>query len=92
MERFKMSNPVEKYLNESGQTTLLITNAQKELIKTLIDEKIEECEENADHLIRQRRIKEEKGQLERVRQYSNYLDKEIQLRIDLIELKKRILK
>jgi hypothetical protein len=87
-----MSNPVEKYLNESGQDVLIITDHQKELIKTLIDEKIAECEENADHLIRQRRIKEEKGQLERVKQYSNYLDKEIQLRIDLIELKKRILK
>ena len=55
-----MSNPIEKYLNESGQTTILIKKTQVELIKYLINEKINDCDINIQNMRRQKKIKEEK--------------------------------
>ena len=85
-----MSNPIEKYLNESGQTTILIKKTQVELIKYLINEKINDCDINIQNMRRQKKIKEEKNQLKRVEQYDNYIDKEIELRGHLITLKRSL--
>lgn len=85
-----MSNPIEKYLNESGQTTILIKKTQVELIKYLINEKINDCDINIQNMRRQKKIKEEKNQLKRVEQYDNYIDKEIELRAHLITLKRSL--
>ena len=54
-----MSNPIEKYLNESGQTTILIKKTQVELIKYLINEKINDCDINIQNMRRQKKIKED---------------------------------
>ena len=85
-----MSNPIEKYLNETGQTTILIKKTQVELIKSLINEKINDCDINIQNMRRQKKIKEEKNQLKRVEQYDNYIDKEIELRAHLITLKRSL--
>jgi hypothetical protein len=85
-----MSNPIEKYLNETGQATILIKKTQVELIKSLINEKINDCDINIQHMRRQKKIKEEKNQLKRVEQYDNYIDKEIELRAHLITLKRSL--
>lgn len=60
--------------------------AEKSLVKEYLEDGIESCEHNIEHCKHQKRVKEEKGQMERVKEYERSIAQTMQLKSVLTRL------
>lgn len=68
---------------------ILLSVWEKSLVKQCLNDDIEECINAVEHYKGQKFIKEEKGQMDRVKDYERQIAETTQLRLNLQDLVKR---